>query len=253
MVTIYTHSNFNKQQIFKHNFFCNNDEEDYNKYVSKLSKETDYPYIKRSREIAMSYLGYGYEDLCVVKQVHSTIALAVDKSWVLDKEPEADAMVTTTPNLVLGIQTADCVPILFVDHQAKVIGAAHAGWRGARHGIIENTVDLMVAMGATLTNIHSLIGPCIRQESYEIGPEFYNDFIDEQPSNNKYFINSVKSNHFMFNLPLYVYDKLSKKGIKYIEDINIDTYKDNKLFSFRRSTLTGAPYKGSVLSSIVLL
>ena len=143
-------------------------------------------------------LGVGHDHLLSVNQVHSPDVLHVTAP--LPDRPRADAMVTTTPGLALGILTADCQPVLFCDAKAGVIGAAHAGWRGTRDGVLEATVDAMERLGATRGGIAAVIGPTISQRNYEVGPEFYEAFTDDDPENARFFANGA-GDRMLFDLP----------------------------------------------------
>tara|TARA_R110002096_G_scaffold416576_2_gene619500 strand:+ start:349004 stop:349750 length:747 start_codon:yes stop_codon:yes gene_type:complete len=145
---------------------------------------------------------------------------------------EADAVVTDQKNIALSVVTADCAPILFSDPNAGVIGAAHAGWQGARNGIIENTINSMRDLGANPDNIIAAIGPCIAQENYEVGPEFYERIVSKD-----YFNKSTRENHYLFDLESYASDKIWQTGITNIDPLGIDTYAEsNNFFSYRRKT-----------------
>jgi YfiH family protein len=164
----------------------------------------------------------------------------------------ADGFVTDKKDIILGIKTADCAPILFADEKSNVIGACHAGWRGAFAGIIKNTIDEMIRIGAKRENIIAAIGPSIMQESYEIYESFYLEFLEQNRENDKYFTQSINSNNYMFNLPQYCFDMLKDEGVKNISLSNIDTYQNDNYFSHRFSTHNDEPYCGRNLSAIVL-
>ncbi len=169
----------------------------------------------------------------------------------------ADGAVTTTPQIALCIRTADCAPILFEDRINNVIGAAHAGWRGAFKGIIENVVELMLAHGAKKENISAAIGPCIAQPSYEVDTNFYKLFLENSSNNGKYFTSGSDTLHHQFNLPLFCSDKLKNAGIKDITVCPHDTYTmPDKYFSYRRlchqNQLNGSKNFGTHMSMIVL-
>lgn len=191
-----------------------------------------------------------YEELYFVKQTHSNRVIEFFDSP--SETIEADAIVTKKININLAVRAADCLPILLIDPIEYVIGIIHAGWQGAKNGIIENTIKKMQEIGANVNNIISAIGPCIRQPSYEVNQEFFNDFINSDKNNNAYFINSVRSNHYMFDLPGYVKYKL--RNIKAIYDCDIDTYTNNKDFaSYRRFTHQNKPFDRKNISVIKLL
>lgn len=207
---------------------------------------------KNNRSRAMQALGYeNGEKLYSLFQIHSDKVITLNE--VPNERLEADGMVTNTPGIALGILTADCTPILFADKNAGVIGAAHAGWKGAIGGVIENTIESMEKLGASRKNIVTAIGPTIAQNSYEVGAEFYDRFLEENKDNSQYFIPSIKVGHFMFNLPLYVYSRLEKAAIGAIEDCARDTCAEtDNFFSYRRNCLEGLKDYGRNLSVIVL-
>jgi YfiH family protein len=197
----------------------------------------------KNREIAREKIGA--EKLVTISQIHSNIAVFVEGEGSF----EGDALVTNKPNIAIGILTADCTPILFEDAKNGIVAAAHAGWKGARFGIIENTLKLMKEKGAV--DICAAIGPCIAQNSYEIDKNFYENFLSENSENKKYFYESSKLGHFMFNLPHYIEDKLTKSGINNIVNLAEDTLSQpQKFFSHRRGTLSGNPEKGRQISVI---
>jgi YfiH family protein len=180
-------------------------------------------------------------------QVHSAKVVTVTSG---DEREEADAMVTATPGLALGILTADCGPVLFADAQAGVIGAAHAGWKGAHGGVLENTVSAMEALGATRNHITAAIGPCIAQASYEVGPEFREKFTQADAA---FFQSSPRAGHYLFDLAGYIRMKLHDCGLHKMDCLAMDTYEDEaRFFSFRRTTHRGEPDYGRQVSVIVL-
>ncbi|MES2677765.1 MAG: peptidoglycan editing factor PgeF [Pseudomonadota bacterium] len=176
----------------------------------------------------------------LIDQIHSADVVVIDDESKIPSatnRPKADAIVTNLKNLIIGLFTADCTPILFFDEKNSVIGAAHAGWPGAFKNITDNTISKMLEIGAQIENIKVVIGPTIRQKSYEISQEFYDRFVAENSANKKFFIDGKRAGHYMFDLPGYVKEKLQNAGIKNIFDEEIDTYSQpEKLFSYRRST-----------------
>ncbi len=209
--------------------------------------------ISDNRRRVAEHLAVKPENLLSCYQIHSPIVVMVTEAWHPDNRPQADAMVTKEKGIALGILTADCVPLLFADVTAGVIGAAHAGWRGAVSGVIENTVEAMQKLGANKKSIQAAIGPCIWQNSYEVGPEFPAPFLGENPDNDRFFRPSFRSDHYMFNLPGYVETKLRALGLVSIEPSPADTAADEKrFFSYRCSTLQGEKHEGSLISVIVL-
>lgn len=189
-----------------------------------------------------------------VNQIHGAEVVVIDAENKIHGNqtlPKADALVTNIPNLILGIITADCSPILFFDEEKKVIGAAHAGWRGAKAGVIAATVEKMKKLGAK--NISAIIGPMIAQESYEVSQEFFDDFASDDASNTMFFKDGAVVGKYWFDLNLYVEKKLRDAGVLEIRNDKIDTYVDEKnLFSFRRSTHRGEKDCGRNVSVICL-
>jgi len=175
----------------------------------------------------------GADHLVTVHQTHSAIALPV--TGPLDRAVEADAMVTATPGLALGILTADCQPVLFADARAGVIGAAHAGWKGAKGGILEATLDAMETLGADRRHIHAAIGPCISQAAYEVGPEFFDTFTDDDPETRRFFA-SGKGDRMLFDLPAYGLWRLRRADVGHAEWCGQCTYSaPDRFYSYRRS------------------
>ncbi len=183
-----------------------------------------------------------------VKQVHSPGVATVTGEWSGD-QPEADAMVTVRSGLVLEIVTADCAPVLFADREAGVVGAAHAGWRGANQGVIANTVAAMAALGARPEKIVAVIGPCIAPESYEVDARFREHFGPEDAP----FFGTGRAGHWQFDLPGYVAGRLEAAGVGWIESINRDTYAEQELFhSYRRASHRNETTGGRQVSMIAL-
>lgn len=192
-----------------------------------------------------------------VNQVHSAEVVVLNdikKIHTKDQRPKADAIVTNIKNLPIAIQTADCLPILLFDKINSVIAVVHAGWRGAKAGIIGNAINKMIEIGADIKNIKAIIGPAIQQNSYQISEDFYQDFIADNSENKKFFIKCDKdAAKYLFDLPAYAEEKLINKAVKSISDEKIDTY-DNaeKLFSYRRSSHLGGIDSGRNISIIIL-
>lgn len=186
-------------------------------------------------------------------QIHSNIALKVEAPWHHSQNPQADAMVTTQKGIAIAVASADCTPVLFADTSASVIGAAHAGWKGAKAGILQSTIQAMEKCGASRKNISAAIGPHIRQQSYEVGQEFFDAFIQDNASYTRYFLDADRKNHFWFDLSGYVVHQLHQAGIENIEDCRLDTYSQNEyFFSHRRSVHNNEGDYGRLYSAIVL-
>lgn len=207
--------------------------------------------IAENRRRIASAFGVEPDHLCGVHQVHSPTAVFIDGPWQGER-PRADALVTATPNLAISILTADCTPILFADRDANVIGAAHAGWRGAIGGVIENTVRLMEDHGAQRARIAAAIGPCIHQSSYEVGPEFEAEFRAADPSFAQFFVPGA-DDRFHFDLPGFCAARLAASGVTQVEMLPLDTYAESrKLHSHRRSVHEKAGDYGRNCSVIML-
>ena len=190
--------------------------------------------------------------LATVHQVHSAEALFVEEPWPQEERPHADAMVTDRPGVLLGILTADCVPVLFADEEAGVVGAAHAGWRGAVAGVTDATIRLMERDGAVRDRIAAAIGPAIAQPSYEVDEAMRQRFLDEDGGNARFFVDGPRGKPH-FDLPAYVAHRLLLAGVGTIERLALDTYADpDRFFSYRRATHRGEPDYGRQISLIGL-
>lgn len=190
--------------------------------------------------------------LATVYQVHSPDCVTVSQPWPLDARPHADAMVTDRPGLLLGIVTADCAPVLFVDREAGVIGAAHAGWKGAFGGVSERTIEAMERLGAQRNRIAAAIGPCIARASYEVDDGFRDRFIAQADAMARHFAPG-RAGHWQFDLEGYVAERLEVAEIGAVGRLGLDTYADaERFFSFRRATHQGQANYGRQLSLIGL-
>ncbi|HUW74778.1 MAG TPA: peptidoglycan editing factor PgeF [Methyloceanibacter sp.] len=191
--------------------------------------------------------------LVSVYQKHTNTAVVAKKPWTKDKIPEADAIVTSTPGLAIGILTADCAPVLLCDPEVRVIGAAHAGWRGAKLGIAEATVEAMTGLGAQPERIRAAIGPAISQGAYEVGHDYREQFLATEPDSEAFFIIDEGSGEPHFDLPGYVAERLARAGVGEVVDLGFCTYYDEtRLFSYRRSQHHGEDDYGRQISAIVL-
>lgn len=205
-----------------------------------------------NRERVAGEMGVAASQLTNAHQTHSARALTLTEPLPADK-PEADALVTATPGLALAVLTADCQPVLFADPEAGVIGAAHAGWRGAMGGVLEATIDAMCTLGATPATIRAAIGPSISQKAYEVGEEFLETFIADDPGNTRYFANGAASGKYQFDLPGYGLSRLRDAGLTEVTWTGHCTYCDPELFfSYRRSCHAGEADYGRMLASIRL-
>ena len=186
-------------------------------------------------------------------QIHSPTAVIATKPWARADAPRADAITTKTARLAIGVTVADCGPVLLADGDAGVVGAAHAGWRGALDGVLEAVVAKMVELGATRASIVAAIGPLIRQQSYEVGPEFVARFLDADKTYSRFFAPSQRDAHALFDLPGFIVTQLKAAGIGTIDDLGLDTYSDEaRFFSYRRTSHRGEPDYGRLIAAIAL-
>lgn len=207
--------------------------------------------IEENRRRAIGAVAPGAE-LATVHQVHSAEAIHIEQAWPQAERPHADAMVTDRRGLLLGILTADCAPLLFADPQAGVIGAAHAGWRGALGGVTDSTIEAMERLGASRERIRAAIGPCIAQPSYEVDEAFRQRFVDADAGNAKFFVTgSAGKPHF--DLPAYVEHRLRTAGLTEVEVVALNTYAEpDRFYSYRRATHRGEADYGRQISAIAL-
>ena len=207
--------------------------------------------VTANRGRAMARIELSAEALATTYQVHGTVVQVVEDAGSPDDRAEADAMVSRAPGIALGILTADCAPVLFADSTARVIGAAHAGWRGALSGVLDETVTAMERLGARAGDIVAGVGPCIAQASYEVGPEFRERFVAADATNATFF--DQASGRDRFDLEGYVVDQLRRLGVAAVEGSGADTCADHhRFFSYRRSCLENEPDFGRGLSAIAL-
>ena len=207
-----------------------------------------------NRNAVAYHLGLKNPQLLSTIQVHGTDVVTVTEPWTAKNRPTGDAMVTKLKKIGLGILTADCGPVLFVDWGAGVIGAAHAGWRGALKGIIKNTIEAMEALGANRDNIHGALGPCIGKMSYEVKHDLHSQFIAEDRANERFFTQNKTPDRFHFNLASYIEYKARDLSIASFSVQECDTYlEENRFFSFRRNTHKKIPKTESLISGIALM
>jgi len=209
--------------------------------------------VAENRARAASLLGVARDALATNNQVHGVSVVTVERAWPRGERPKADGMVTKQRGVALGILTADCVPVLFADPDASVIGAAHAGWRGALGGVLDTTVRAMVALGASAQRIHAGVGPAIAQASYEVGPEFPAPFLAQNATHARFFV-TLPNGKYRFDLPGYVRSRLDGLGLAVVSATGGDTAAEpTRFFSYRRARLAGEPDYGRLLSAIALL
>ena len=198
-------------------------------------------------------IGAEPENIVTQYQVHGATAVHVEKPWLPGHGPRADATVTDRPGIVLGVITADCAPVLFADATAGVIGAAHAGWRGAVAGILESTLHAMLALGADPARVVAAIGPCIAQLSYEVGPDLRDAVLARAPEHAAFFVDGVRPDRWQFDLGGYCAARLRAAGVATVELLAIDTFSaEENFFSHRRRTRAGGGPIGHQISVISL-
>ena len=234
----------------------------------------DRAHVMENRARVAAHLGAAPGSLLTCYQIHSASAVIVTKPWVtkpwvtepwvtkpwvtepwtLETMPKGDALVTNVPGLAIGALAADCAPILFADPQAKVIAAAHAGWKGALNGILESTITTMASIGAKRNRIRAALGPCIGPAAYEVGPEFEENFLKVNPDYARFFRRASLDARPYFDLPAFVLERLAAAGLDTVENCSQCTYSDeSRLYSYRRTTHRREPDYGRQVSAIVLL
>jgi polyphenol oxidase len=219
-----------------------------------LGSGDDPDLVRMNRDVAARALGVGEGHVVTAHQVHSADAIEVTEVWPDDSRPKVDGLVTRTKGLALGVLTADCGPVLFADEAAQVIGACHAGWKGALTGVTDSTVAAMVKLGATRDSIVAVIGPTISAAAYEVGPEFPEPFLAQSSAHGQFFTASTKPGHFMFDLPAYLRERLKGLGLKAVYDLGLCTYADEaRFYSYRRATHRGEKDYGRLISAIALV
>jgi hypothetical protein len=209
--------------------------------------------VAENRARMAATMGVAPEHLLTAYQMHSPTVMLVERPWSTDERPRADAMVTRLRGVALGISTADCGPILFADATARVIGGAHAGWRGALSGVIEATVDAMERIGADRRRMVAVLGPTISQPNYEVGPELIERFVAADAGNAQYLVSSVRAGHAHFDLPGYIIARLRGAAVATVENIDRCTYAEPEHFySYRRATHQDDADYGRHINAIAL-
>jgi YfiH family protein len=225
----------------------------YQSLNSGIGSNDDARHVAENRARMAAALGVEAERLITAFQIHSPQVVVADEPWSVETRPKADAIVTRTPGLAIGVSTADCGPLLFADAQARVIGAAHAGWRGAFSGVIEGTIAAMEELGADRDRIAVALGPLIRRENYEVSQGFVDEFLRADDTHARFFAPAARAGHAMFDLPGFIASRLAQSGISRFEDIGICTYSDpDRFYSYRRSTHRAEPDYGRHVNAIVL-
>ena len=210
--------------------------------------------VAENRRRMATMLGVAPARFLAPYQVHSADVVTIDEPFAPTDRPRVDGLVTKTPGIAISVTGADCGMILFSDARARVVGACHAGWKGALTGVIEATVDAMERAGAARENIVAVLGPMIGQKSYEVGPEFIARFIESDPANARFFRPSGRENHALFDLPAYIAKRARAALVGRFDDLALDTYADaERFFSYRRSVHRAEPDYGRLVSAIALV
>ena len=216
-----------------------------------LGSSDDAKTILSNRNLVAEHMGTSLENIVGVHQIHSVEAIICNGTF--ETAPKADALVTNTPGLLLSVLTADCQPVIFADRENSVIGIAHAGWRGALNGVLNSTINKMEALGAERNQISAVIGPCISQNAYEVGLDFFEKFTSSNKKNKDYFAYSSDTKKYHFDLPNFSLNLLKDEGISSIEWTGHCTYSDpENFFSYRRSCHKKEPDYGRLISAIML-
>jgi YfiH family protein len=217
-----------------------------------LGSHDDASRVTENRRRMAEALGADPDNFLTVYQIHSPDVAIATEPWNAETRPRADAMVTAIPGLAIGVTAADCGPILFADPEARVIGAAHAGWKGALGGVTDSTIAAMTKLGAQANRIIAAIGPLIRRDSYEVGDEFVARFVADDAGNRRFFAPGSRAGHAMFDLGGYIHERLRRAGVAQIDDVALDTYTDPRFFSYRRSVHRNEPDYGRHVHAIML-
>jgi purine-nucleoside/S-methyl-5'-thioadenosine phosphorylase / adenosine deaminase len=242
--------------VLRHGFFTRQGGVSEGFYASLnggLGSGDDTARVAENRRRMMEQFAFPPEALVSLYQVHSPDVVVVERPWDARERPRADAMVTRVPGLALGVTSADCGPVLFADPFNRVVGAAHAGWRGALAGVLEATVAAMERLGAERSQIVAVLGPTICQAAYEVGPEFAAQFRDADSASEAFFRPGDRAGHAFFDLPGYIGSRLAAAGLGEHESLGHCTYAEEDLFfSYRRATHRGEPDYGRLISAIAL-
>jgi purine-nucleoside/S-methyl-5'-thioadenosine phosphorylase / adenosine deaminase len=218
-----------------------------------LGSRDEADHVRENRARMAAALGVAPTHLVSCFQIHSPDVIVAATPWTREQAPRADAIVTRVTGLAIGVTTADCGPILFADGAAGVVGAAHAGWKGALTGVLETTIDAMEKLGARRAHMRAALGPMIRQPNYEVGPEFIERFSAADGANARFFASAPRARHAMFDLAGYIAARLARAGIAHVEDLGLCTYADpERFFSFRRTTHRAEPDYGRHVNAIAL-
>lgn len=250
------HSDLLTSQHIRHGFFTRQGGVSEGIYASLnggLGSSDDSQAVMENRQRMADWLEVIPDRFLSLWQIHSAEVVSVTEPWSQTTRPKADGMVTNQAGLALAIATADCGPVLFADADHRVIGACHAGWKGAFTGILEATIAAMEALGAKREQIRAVLGPTISAQAYEVGPEFYARFHDRDPALACFFTASPRQGHLMFDLPAFIKHRLSQAGLSHVEALDRCTYGEPDLFySYRRTTHRQEPDYGRLISAITL-
>jgi polyphenol oxidase len=218
-----------------------------------VGSQDDAGHVAENRARMAFALGVEPRQLLTAYQIHSPGVVVAEAPWTTDARPRADGIVTRTQGLAIGISTADCGPVLFADPQARVVGAAHAGWRGALSGVIEATVAAMERLGAARERIRAALGPMIRQSNYEVGPDLIDRFAAEDAESKTFFAPAQRPGRALFDLGGYVAARARRAGVVQIEDVGLCTYADpGRFYSYRRATHHAEADYGRHINAIAL-
>jgi YfiH family protein len=218
-----------------------------------LGSKDDPAHVAENRRRVAMELGTEAGNLLSPYQLHSAEAVVAEAPWSRETAPRVDAVVTARPGLAIAVSTADCVPVLFADPEARVVGAAHAGWRGALSGVLEATLETMETLGARRSGVTAAIGPAISQAAYEVGEEFERQFRDEDRENARFFARPDPASRPHFDLTGYVAARLESANVAHVETLEICTYSaEDRLFSYRRACHRGDADYGRQISAIVI-
>jgi YfiH family protein len=219
-----------------------------------LGSGDDADLVRMNRETVARTLGIDVTGLVTAHQVHSADALEVTAPWGFTDRPKVDGLVTKARGIGLGVLTADCGPVLFADSEAGVVGACHAGWKGALTGVTEATLAAMEKLGAVRARTVAVLGPTISKAAYEVGPDFPAPFLEQDAGHARYFTPSLKDGHHMFDLPRYLVDRLRREGVGQVSNLGLCTYSDEaRFYSYRRATHRGEQDYGRLISVIALV
>ena len=217
-----------------------------------IGSQDDPGHVAENRRRMAAQMGVPPTHLLTLFQVHSPDVAVATVPWEAAARPQADAIVTRMEGIAIGITTADCGPVLFADPDARVIGAAHAGWKGALSGVLESTIAAMERLGAERGRITAAIGPLIRQPSYEVGAEFVERFVQADPNHAAFFVPAARERHSLFDLAGFIRMRLHNAGVLAVDDLGIDTYADARFYSYRRSVHRKEPDYGRHVHAIAL-